>query len=95
MKESLFSLEKLFLSLKNEQEVSNLLKDLCTPKELKSLEERWQVAQLLEKKDISYREVSNQLNVSTTTVTRVARFLNDEIYQGYKLVLNRIKNGKS
>ena len=37
-----------------------------------------------------YREIATELQTSTTTVARVARFLNQENYGGYKLVLLRL-----
>ena len=86
------NLNKVFLLLNNKKEVNDFLKDLCTPNELKALEERWAVAQLLYKDELSYREIAAKLKTSTTTVTRVARFLSSEPYQGYKKVLKRIKN---
>ena len=80
----------IILLLKNKKEVEDFLKDLCTPGELKALEERWAVAQLLYKDKLSYREIAAQLQTSTTTVTRVARFLSSEPYQGYKRILKRM-----
>lgn len=86
------NLNEVFLLLNNKKEVNDFLKDLCTPNELKALEERWAVAQLLYKDQLTYREIAAKLKTSTTTVTRVARFLSSEPYQGYKKVLKRIKN---
>ena len=84
------NLNEIFLLLKNKNEVDDFLKDLCTPAELKALEERWAVAQLLYEDNLSYREIAAKLRTSTTTVTRVARFLSSEPYQGYKRILKRI-----
>ncbi|MEL0115646.1 MAG: YerC/YecD family TrpR-related protein, partial [Gammaproteobacteria bacterium] len=61
----------------------NFLTDLCTPNELKALEERWEVAKLLATNKYTYREISAKLGASTTTVTRVARFLFDKNNKGY------------
>ena len=85
------NLNEVLLLLNNKNEVSDFLKDLCTPAELKALEERWAVAQLLYEDELSYREIAAKLKTSTTTVTRVARFLSSEPYQGYKRILKRIK----
>ena len=52
------NLNEIFLLLKNKNEVDDLLKDLCTPAELKALEERWAVAQLLYEDNLSYREIA-------------------------------------
>jgi len=88
------NLNEIFLLLKNKNEVDDFLKDLCTPAELKALEERWAVAQLLYEDNLSYREIAAKLKTSTTTVTRVARFLSSEPYQGYKTILKRINKWK-
>jgi TrpR-related protein YerC/YecD len=85
------NLNEALLLLKNKNEVNDFLKDLCTPAELKALEERWSVAQLLYEDNLSYRDIATKLETSTTTVTRVARFLSNEPYQGYKKILKRIK----
>jgi TrpR-related protein YerC/YecD len=79
------------LLLKNNKEVNEFLTDLCTPSELKALNERWSVAQTLNKNELSYREIADKLKTSTTTVTRVARFLSSEQNDGYKTILKRIK----
>ena len=52
------NLNEIFLLLKNKNEVDDFLKDLCTPAELKALEERWAVAQLLYEDNLSYREIA-------------------------------------
>jgi len=88
------NLNEALLLLKNKNEVNDFLKDLCTPAELKALEERWSVAQLLYEDNLSYRDIATKLETSTTTVTRVARFLSSEPYQGYKKILKRIKKWK-
>jgi uncharacterized protein YerC len=43
---------------------------------------------------MSYREIASKLNASTTTITRVARFLTNEPYKGYQKILKRINNEK-
>lgn len=47
-----------FLLLKNSDEVKRFLTDLCTPKEIKALKERWKVCKLLEQGDLSYRDIN-------------------------------------
>ena len=78
--------------LKNEGEFQRFFDDLCTPAELRSLADRWRVAQLLEK-GIPYRVINEETGVSTATITRVARSL---IYgaKGYRLILDRLKRGR-
>ena len=85
------SLYDAFLLLKTTDELTNFLKDLCTPKEITEMQERWKVCQLLEHGDLSYRAIHKITGASLTTIGRVARFLKDEKYNGYKTALDRIK----
>tara|TARA_B100000989_G_scaffold113014_1_gene82992 strand:- start:374 stop:637 length:264 start_codon:yes stop_codon:yes gene_type:complete len=86
------NLYKAIEKLETQQQARAFLTDLCTPKEIESLIERWEVAKLLSTKKYTYREIATKLGASTTTVTRVARFLFNENNNGYKSILN--KNGK-
>lgn len=83
------------LALRSRAEVEAFLADLCTPGELKALSERWLVAQLLDGGEYSYREIAEKAASSTATVTRVARFLKDMPYRGYRRALDRLNGGKS
>ena len=78
-------------NVRDVSEMERFLVDLCTPAELRALSERWHVAQILNTGESSYRDISTQTGVSTTTIGRVARFLKDEPHQGYRAVLDRQK----
>ena len=73
--------------LKNEEEALNFFTDLCTPAELESMADRWQVVPLL-KQGIPYRTIHEQTGVSVTTITRVARCLSFGT-GGYSLIADR------
>ncbi|MDR3647379.1 MAG: YerC/YecD family TrpR-related protein [Candidatus Babeliales bacterium] len=79
------------LTIKDKDEMAKFLKDLCTPQEIKSLAERWNVCKLLHEGKMSYREINSFTGVSLATITRVARFLKDEPHHGYRSVLNKIE----
>jgi TrpR-related protein YerC/YecD len=79
-----------FLALKTRGEVQAFLSDLCTPAEVRAFVERWQVARLLAQGQLSYREIAEKAHASTTTVVRVARFLKEMPYNGYRLALARL-----
>ena len=79
------------LCLKTREEVDAFLADLCTPSELRAFAERWEVARLLDSGGKSYREIAAEAHASPTTVVRVARSLKEMPYQGYRLVLDRLK----
>lgn len=81
------------LLLKTEEEAFNFLKDLCTPAELVALAERWQICIALNQ-GLSYREIHAQTGASLTTISRVARFLKDEPYQGYATMLKKLRGEK-
>lgn len=88
------ALARALLALRSGEEAERFLRDLTTPGELQALAERWRVARMLDAGDKSYREISAETGVSTTTVTRVARFLGQERFQGYRLVLDRLKEAR-
>jgi TrpR-related protein YerC/YecD len=72
------------------EEMRRLLRDLCTPSELRALAERWHVARLLDGTDLSYREIHDGTGVSTTTIVRVGRFLRQEPHQGYRRAIDSL-----
>lgn len=80
---------KIILKLKDESEALNFFRDLCTIDELEEMAQRWEIVQLLNKKQ-SYREVAKKIGVSTTTVARIAQWL-DHGEGGYKAALDKIK----
>lgn len=81
-----------FSKLENREEIEKFMIDLCTPGELNAFAERWAIARLLEKGESSYRDIAKETGASTTTVARVSRFLKQEPYQGYKIVLDRLED---
>jgi TrpR-related protein YerC/YecD len=83
-------LSAAFLALNGSEECERFLRDLLTPGEIKTLLERWRVARLLDQGGFSYREISEMTGASTTTVTRVSRFLSQEPHQGYRMILDRL-----
>ncbi|WP_339335334.1 YerC/YecD family TrpR-related protein [uncultured Maricaulis sp.] len=91
----LTALSQAILALRDAGEAERFLRDLLTPGEMKTLTERWRVAGLLNEGGHSYREISEMTGASTTTVTRVARFLSQEPWQGYRTILNRLKENGS
>ena len=70
--------------------MARLLTDLCTPQEIRTLAERWHVAQLLDGTDLSYRDIHDATGVSTTTIVRVARFLRQEPHRGYREAIDAL-----
>ena len=72
-------------------EMRRLLRDLCTPSELRALAERWHVARLLDGTDLSYRDIHDGTGVSTTTIVRVGRFLRQESFQGYRRAIDALE----
>lgn len=79
-----------FLTLRTREEVRDYLLDLCTPAEIRTFAERLEVARLLHEGELSYREIAERASSSTATVVRVARFLKEAPYGGYKRALTRL-----
>lgn len=76
------------LQLETVGEVESFFFDLCTPAELEGLVDRWRVAQMLVRK-IPYRQIAAETKVSTATIVRVARFLNNG-NGGYRTIMRRL-----
>lgn len=89
-----FQLADALLALKTRAEAEAFLADICTPAEVRALAERWVIAQLLDGGELSYREIAEAAKASTTTVTRVARYLREMPYNGYRRVLDRLKGAR-
>lgn len=81
------NLSKILADIDQAQDIQNFMLDLCTPQEIKAMSERWEICCLLHHTRLSYREIHQKTGVSLTTIGRVARFLNNESYEGYKKVL--------
>ncbi len=72
-------------SCESEEEIANFLRDIGTLSELQAWGERLEVAKQVSK-GTTYREIAKNTGASTTTVTRVAKYLeNGE--GGYRKVL--------
>lgn len=84
-------LYEAFQMLRSPDEIKRFMADLCTPGEIKAFTERFAIARLLDKGEDGYREIATETKASTTTVARVARFLKQENYHGYRIVLDRMK----
>ena len=65
---------KAILTLTSEEECMNFFDDLCTVTELLAMEQRFQVAALLEK-GLIYNEILEQTGASSATISRVNRSL--------------------
>ena len=89
---NLKSLYEAVLKLETEVECHSFFHDLCTPSELNAMGERWRTAQLLNDGQLSYRAIHEKTGVSLATIGRVARFLSQETYHGYRLILDRLKS---
>jgi TrpR-related protein YerC/YecD len=91
---SVHELFEALLLLKNNEECEKFFKDLCTPQEMRTLAERWRVCRLLDGGELSYRDINQVTGASLATIGRVARFLKEEPYAGYRLILNRMSKKK-
>lgn len=65
---------ELFLKLKNEQDVFDLLDDLLTSKELAHMVERWQIFKMLNR-GLTQRQVAEELGAGVMTITRGAAWM--------------------
>jgi len=76
------------LEIQSEEEAVNFFRDLLTMAELTEFANRWQMVKLLVQHE-SYADIAKKLNVSTATVTRVARWLKKG-RGGYAAIASRV-----
>ena len=88
-KDSIHQLMQAISLLKDKEEALAFFTDLCTPAELESMVDRWQVVPLLQQ-GIPYRTIHEETGVSVTTITRVARCLRMGS-GGYLLIAERLE----
>lgn len=87
--EAVDALFKSILLLESEDECRAFFEDLCTIKELQDMAQRLETARLLYSGK-NYQEISKQVGISSTTISRVSRCLN---YGGggYEKVIARLE----
>ena len=73
-KEKSDGLYRAILTLKNEEEVYNFFQDLCTVTELRAMEQRFDVAVLLNE-GMVYNDILERTGASSATISRVNRSL--------------------
>ena len=88
-KEKSDQLYKAILMLKDEQECYDFFQDLCTVSELRSMEQRFEVASLLDDGMI-YNEILERTGASSATISRVNRSLLNGA-GGYESILEKMK----
>lgn len=82
-------LYKAIMALENIEECRKFFDDLCSVSELRAMEQRFQVAELLYQGMI-YNDILERTGASSATISRVNRSLrygND----GYEIVFNRME----
>ena len=87
-KEKTDGLYRALLTLKTEEEVYNFFQDLCTVMELRSMEQRFEVACMLNKGMI-YNDILEKTGASSATISRVNRSLSGGS-GGYEAYFNRL-----
>ena len=90
---SMDALFRAILSLKNEEECSRFLEDLCTISELQAMKQRFEVALMLDEGRI-YSEIAKDTGASTATISRVNKCLKYGA-DGYRTALDRLKEEKT
>ncbi len=85
----MLDLVEVLTKINDKKVMKNFLIDITTPSELSTLQERLNVAMLLNE-GLSYKDISTKTGSSTTTITRVARFLKDEKFGGYRWVVKNV-----
>lgn len=86
------NLFQAFLELKTPEECEAFLEDLCSVAEIKSMIQRFEVAQMLDDERV-YTDIVERTGASSATISRVSRALTNG-KNGYRIALDRIKGKK-
>lgn len=85
-------LYRAILALETEEECYAFFQDLCTIAELRSMEQRYEVATLLSE-GMVYSDILERTGASSATISRVNRCLHYGA-EGYHTVIPRLKGEK-
>lgn len=77
------------LQLKTEEECQQFFEDICTIKEVQDMSQRLEAAILLDQGE-GYQTISEQVGISTATISRVSKCLNYGA-GGYRRTIDRMK----
>lgn len=86
------SIDRLFqaiLQLENAEDCQKFFEDICTIKEVQDMAQRLDAAILLDQ-GVGYQTISEQVGISTATISRVSKCLNYGS-GGYRQAINRLK----
>lgn len=86
-------LVEAILAIETKQEAKNFLRDLMTEKEIEEFAKRLKAAEMLLNK-IPYTTIQKETGLSSTTVARVAKWLNGK-GGGYKTILGKLHQNSS
>ena len=81
-------LYRAMMKLQTPEECYRFFEDLCTVSELKAMEQRYEVAKLLDE-GMVYNESLEKTGASSATISRVNRCLNYGA-DGYRVILDRM-----
>lgn len=81
------------LALKTDDEARRFLRDLMTEKEIEEFAKRLKAAEMLARK-IPYSVIENETGLSSTTVARVAKWLNGK-EGGYRSIISKLHHHNS
>lgn len=82
-----------FLTLKTDAVAGRFLRDLMTKKEIEEFAKRLKAAEMLTDK-VPYSVIINETGLSSTTVARVARWLNGK-EGGYRSVISKLRHNNT
>ena len=89
------SIDRLFdaiVGLQTREDCYKFFEDVCTIKELQDMAQRLDAAILLEQ-GVNYQTISEQVGISTATISRVSKCLNYGS-GGYREALQRLKEAE-
>lgn len=81
------SFYQIIATIQSPEQAKCFFEDLCSPAETQAMIDRWGAATLIQQGK-TQRDIAHELNISVTTVSRVARCINTP-NSGYQQLLNQ------
>ncbi len=92
IKEKSPDLLRVFLALKNEDEMKAFFRDIFSERDLREFAMRWEVAKRLDAGE-TYEQIQEITGAAMETISKISRWLKEGC-GGYKMMIERMKEGQ-
>lgn len=88
----MYDLYDAVMAVKNRSEFEDFMSDLMSKVEIKRIRRRWEIAQMLYRRD-TQREIAKEINTGINTVSQIARNIKPDAGKGFVAVIQKLQAG--